>query len=66
LNNLVLTLSWKSSKFYTITHIAADIVTPLLAIARNSDMLRGYTSVHSFVSGFFGVDGEDISCIGIA
>jgi len=28
-----LTLSWKTSKFYTITRIAADIVTPLLTIA---------------------------------
>ena len=27
-----LSLSWKSSKFYTIIRIAADIVTPLLAI----------------------------------
>lgn len=27
------TLSWKSSKLYTITRIAADIITPLLAIS---------------------------------
>jgi len=28
-----LSLSWRSSKFYTIIRIAADIITPLLAIA---------------------------------
>ena len=34
-----LAMSWKSSKFYTIVRIAADIITPLLAIVAAKAMM---------------------------